>query len=795
MLEVPPPDHSPDATLLGEKAHSVLNTATNTTSNITPDTVSNTVSNTTADTFNVSAITNTPSGTTSLQPQQDESVLKGTVRRILFRNPSNLYSVLEVTLDGKNEKATVVGSCIQIREQDEILAHGKFIHHPKFGYQFNASIIERLEPSSAEGIAKYLGSGLIKGIGLRTAQRIVKEFGDETFEIIHRKPNLVANIPGVGKHKAELVRQAFHAESTVRKIIQFLVSHGITPSLASKIYARYKESTVEIITSNPYLLARDLKGVGFRTADVIATDGFKLATDAPERLRAGISFALEQASEDGHCYLPENELIQRAAALLGINEIDKLHAALNYLIDEESIISQSSGVYLTQALSAEKFIANFIRERVGSLKVPVVNKEKLTKSLIEAEKALGISFSSEQQMAVEAAMSARLLLITGGPGCGKTTIIRALSHSFNSLGKKLCLTAPTGRAAQRMAQVCDLPASTIHRLLRFNRGKFEYCAQNPLPVDVIIVDEASMIDIYLAKSLFSAIPTSALLVLVGDKDQLPSVGPGRVFADLIAAQNVKTMRLSRLFRRNEHSTINDIAHHINMGLMPHIPKPDGQTKVDAYFLQEKDPEETSSLIVKLVSEQLPKKFGLETSDIMVLTPSNRGPLGVKALNIKLQERLNPVGSRDESQEITIGLNNFRLGDRVVQRVNNYQIHDAGVFNGDSGVIFAINREKKSLKVDLWDGRIIDYSEIDAQQLTLCYAMTVHRSQGTEIPCVVLVLHDSHYNMLERQLIYTAVTRAKKLLIVVGTKRALAIASRKSTASNRYTGLKELVEKE
>ncbi len=733
-------------------------------------------------------------------------VLKGSVHRITFRNPSNGYSVLDVQIEGESRRITVVGPCVHINESDNIVAKGRFSTHPKFGEQFTATVIDAIAPSTSEEIARYLGSGQIKGIGPATAKRIVEALGDDTLEVIYKNPKRLARVPGIGKHKAELIQSAFAEQSILRRIMQFLISHRVSPNLANKIYSRYGDSSVEILTSDPYILARDIKGVGFRTADFIATSGLGIALNSRSRLRAGLIYALEKATEDGHCFLPEGELFQRATALLRLSldenrtveeseENDgqnNLNSALESLITEERLIREDDALYLGPIYRAEQYIASFIASRIDPLANPAIPIQETEQSIASAATSLGVTFSHDQESAVIAATRHPLLVITGGPGCGKTTIIKAVSYVFRKAGKKLVLAAPTGRAAQRMAQVCEFQASTIHRLLRFQRGSFEHGPQNPIDADAIVIDEASMVDIFLAKSLFSAIPAHCVLILVGDKDQLPSVGAGRIFADLIGSPAVKTVTLSQLFRRESESTINYIAHSINCGVVPSIPEPDGITKVDAYFLQQKEPEDAALLVERLVADQIPKKFGFEINDIMVLTPSNRGPLGVEALNQRLQARINPPGAVDESQELQLESGSFRLRDRVVQRVNNYQIHENGVFNGDSGIVYTVDRKSRSLKVDLWDGRIIPYTDHELSQLMLAYAMTVHRSQGSEIPCVVLILHDSHYTMLERQLVYTAVTRAKKLLIIVGTRRALAIASKRTTARDRHTNLQRRI---
>jgi exodeoxyribonuclease V alpha subunit len=725
--------------------------------------------------------------------EDDCQVLRGTIERITFRNPDNGYSILDVAITESTQRVTVVGICIHVQLRGTVVAKGQFKEHPRFGRQFAATLITPVEPSSSEEIERYLASGAIKGIGEGTAKRIVAAFGDKTLEVVLKEPQKLARIPGIGKAKARSIAQAFAEQTTLQQILQYLIAHNVSSTLANRIYARYGNRAIDILNEDPYILARDLKGIGFRRADQIALEGLKLPSDSPQRIKAGLLYALEKAADDGHCYLPNVQLAEEGEKLLSVSNMSLISSQLEALIREGMVICEDDAVYASELFHAERALSEFVASRSQILKTPVIPPSEISKSIEQAERTLGLAFSDEQKKAVEISVWYRLLVITGGPGCGKTTLIKALSHLFRSEGKQLILAAPTGRAAQRMSQVCDYPASTIHRLLKFTRGGFVHGPDNPLRADVLVIDETSMVDIFLAKALVSALPSTCTLILVGDKDQLPSVGPGRVFADLLASPSVQRVFLSQLFRRESTSTINRVAHLINSGIVPTVPEPDGVTKVDAYFLPQSDQEEAAALVERLLADQLPKKFGLDHQDVMVLTPSNRGPLGVTALNRRLQARLNPPLEDSKGNEITTGEHTLRLGDRVVQRVNNYNIHEAGVFNGDAGVVYDIDHTEKKVKVDLWDGRIISYGFSELHQLSLAYAMTVHRSQGTEIPCIVLVLHHSHYTMLERQLVYTGITRAKKLLIIVGSKRALAIAAKRTTALDRFSKLHERIE--
>ena len=731
-------------------------------------------------------------------PQSDtESVIRGTVKRVTFRNSENGYAVLQLQIPDKIQHLTVVGSCTEsdAKVGSNLIVRGNYADHPKFGRQLIASSITPVAPESAAGIEKYLASGLIKGIGPKTARRLVAAFGKDTLDIIHQEPDKVAALAGVGKKKAEQICQAFGEQQERREILRFLIEHNISPNLAEKIYKRYGVKSVETIKKNPYLLAREMQGVGFLTADAIAMN-LGLRPDAPQRLQAGIYYALEQASTEGHCFLDEQTTADRSRALLGLADEIDLTPQLDSLIQDEYIVRSEEDLYLRHIYRAEDFAAQFIAARCKAPSPLGIDAAQIAHGLAQAAGELGIQFSVEQEQAVRYATEMPLLIITGGPGCGKTTVVRALTSVFNHSKQRILLAAPTGRAAQRLSQVCGLPACTIHRLLKFDpmRGRFLFGPGQPLEADVIIIDEASMIDIMLARDLFSAIPASCTLILVGDKDQLPSVGPGRVFSDLISVKEVKTISLSHLFRRAQTSSINEVAHQINSGITPQIPEPDGNIKADAYFIVRSSPEEAASTVEALVAEQLPKKFGLTQDEIAVLTPSNRGPLGTIELNKRLQARLNPPPANGLLPEIIEDEGGMRVGDRVCQRVNNYKIDEAGVFNGDTGRVYEVDTKNRSLIVELWDGRLIKYEGPNVHQLSLAYALTVHRSQGSEYPCVVLALSESHYTLLERQLLYTGVTRAKRLLIVVGSRRALHLATQRMSAKKRCTRLRERVQK-
>lgn len=729
----------------------------------------------------------------STSEKEESQLLTGVVRRVTFRNPQNGYTVLQLAASEEKDPITVVGIAPDVRSGSYVTVQGGFQEHSKFGRQFAATSILESPPPSAEGLEKYLSGGAFKGIGIKTARRIVDELGSDAAAVINQDPMRLARIPGVGLKKAEMITERFKSQEEMEAINRFLVQHRVSPALARKIYERFKGDSLSMLSRDPYVLAREMRGVGFATADGIAMN-LGIAPDAPERLRAGLIFTLEKASDEGHCYLPAESLMPRARTLLGVGDEVDLEPHLRELLSQRLLTEWNNGFAIRKISQAEELVADFLKSRIYSEESHKISIESVDRILKDTERELGITFSFEQRDAVRCAAQYPLLAITGGPGCGKTTIIRALTHVFRGSGKELLLAAPTGRAAQRMSQVCGHPACTIHRLLRFDpiKGTFLHGPGDPIRADALIIDETSMVDVLLAKALFAAIPKTTTVILVGDKDQLPSVGPGRVFAEVLSIPEIKTISLSTLFRREEASTINSLAHSINSGIVPDIPEPDGVTKADAYFIVRNDPSEAATTIEKLVGDQIPRKFGIPTEDIVVLTPSNRGPLGTLALNEKLQARINPKEGLDLQQQLTMDQTQFRVGDRVCQRVNNYNIDPSGVFNGDVGVVYAIDTARRSMLVDLWDGRLIRYDAEDLYQLSLAYAVTVHRSQGSEIPCVVLALDDAHYTLLERQLVYTAVTRAKKLLIIVGSRKALTMGCKRAFHSKRLTTIGERV---
>jgi exodeoxyribonuclease V alpha subunit len=736
------------------------------------------------------------------------TTIRGTVDRVTYRNPENDYGVLRFSVDypAREGFVAIVGYGLNYSEGTKLTVTGTRSVHAKFGIQYEVQSAVEVVPETEAEILRYLASGMITGIGLATAKKIVACFGTDTLKVLREETHKLSKVPGLGKRKIDTIKDAIAQKNQSMEVESFFVKHNIGGALLRKILEHYGENAVKIIKLDPYALALDIKGVGFTTADSIA-QSLGIESDSLQRLRAGLHQTLESARDNGHLYLTEKQLAEQARDLMNLDPSVALEEAMGSLIQQQLIVEDDSGetlnYYLKRYYDAEYFVARFISERSLPLSSPSVPAERIDSSLNSAEESLGIIFSPEQRHAVHKACAHSLLLLTGGPGCGKTTVVKAIVATYLAAGKVVALAAPTGKAAQRMSEVCSHPAQTIHRLLKYNPQKrgFTYGAHNPLQVsldgddsslvDVLIIDESSMIDVSLAKSLFLALPSTTSLILVGDQDQLPSVGPGRVFGDLLSVKELPAISLNQLFRRSEQSRITSIAHLVNAGLDPNIPIPqnrsaDAPAESDAYFIERNTPEEAAALIEKLVQDQVPKKFNIELEKIQVLTPTNKGPLGTLELNARIQKAVNP--RYDENEILRFGDSLFAVGDRVCQRVNNYQLDQYGVFNGDLGTIIEVDPITFSLRVELWDGRVIHYSKKNISELSLSYAMTIHRSQGSEMPCCIIALHESHFILLERQLLYTGITRAKQLLLVVGSKRALTLGYQRAMSRKRNTAL-------
>ena len=743
----------------------------------------------------------------------EDILLSAVVDQISFRHEASGFAVVQAQMHpesrstsspaGEYDIISVVGIFPPLLcEGSYFIARGNWENSAKFGLQFRAKTITESRPTTPKAIARYLGSGFLKGIGPALAQRIVEKFGERTLEILDASPERLREIPGIGDSKLSEIVSQWETASVFRQSMLFFHNHDITPAMAQKIYQRYESRTVEVVSNAPYRLAREIDGVGFLTADRIAQKlGFAL--DAPERLRAGVSHVILQARDDGHCYLPESEALELSARLLGCQSAELIADSVEAAVSNGEVIRERGHLYTPSLFQAEQRVIDCLREMLAhskpsshSLSDQIVQKftsrDQPNFKFADLNTAVPSVFelSPQQVEAVRLAAKSRLLIITGGPGCGKTTVVRTILSMLKYAGLEVSLAAPTGRAAQRMSEVCSFSASTIHRLLKYDpmSNTFSLNASTQLPIDALIVDECSMVDLPLAASLFSAIGERTRVILVGDADQLPSVGPGRVLADLLAIEEIPRVKLSKVFRQSSSSSIIQVAHSVNSKNIPRIPQPDGATKSDTYFLPISDSHRLCSLLTDLVARQIPEKFGYTPEDITVLSPMNQGTLGIIALNKLLQEALCPL--KEGEPHVRVGENELRLGDRVVQRVNNYSITPSGVFNGDQGKVVGIDSGAQTLVVKFWDGREVTYQKKDLPQLDLGYALTIHRAQGSESPIVVLVLHPAHTIMLERQLLYTAITRAKKLLILMGTQKALETAVHRDRSRNRYTSLVE-----
>ena len=735
-------------------------------------------------------------------------VLTGSVERITYYNPENGYSVLRLrpegmkALPGANREGlvTVVGNLPELSPGEYLHLKGRWSAHPRHGQQFQVEICEQTLPATAAGIRRYLGSGLVKGIGPRLAERIVAHFGAQTLEVIERRPERLDEVPDIGPKRLRLIARAWEEQKQVKEIMLYLHAHGVSTSLAIKIYKQYGEQALAVVQTDPYRLARDIFGVGFKTADRLARD-LGLPPDHPSRIEAGVIYALNELSEEGHVYAPQERLGERAAELLDVPSalippaLERLagqerirtdrvpfNAAhggpakprlAGGMIAEDTLSYNQPAVYLTPLYHSEVGVAERLRRLSEALPTRLSD---LPPRFVRLDPALSV----EQQAAIRAALSHPLSVLTGGPGTGKTTALKALIAALEGAHKRYALASPTGRAAKRLAEATGRPASTVHRLLGFSpRAGFKHHAENPLPVDLLVLDEASMLDLVLANSLLKALEPGVHLLLVGDVDQLPSVGAGDVLRDVISSGVAPVTRLTLIFRQAAGSQIITNAHRINQGQAPVFSK---QSR-DFFLFPAEEPEDAARWVEEVVCRRIPERFGLHPRDqVQVLAPMYRGAAGVHALNERLQASLNPPKPGRAEKRLFGQL--FRLGDKVMQVQNNY---DKEVYNGDIGTIRGIDLLAQSLRVD-FDGRSVDYDWSEADQLVLAYAVSVHKAQGSEFPAVVIPLVTAHYMLLQRNLLYTAVTRARQLCVLVGSRRAIGIAVRNNQVAQRYTAL-------
>ncbi len=789
--------------------------------------------------------------------------LQGILERIVYENPDTGYTVGRLSARDHAELITVVGNLASVNPGESLLLQGQWVDNAKYGRQFQIEKYETVLPANVVGLRKYLGSGLIKGIGPKMAALIVRKFGMDTMDVIEHEPEKLTRVPGIGRKRVKIIKEAWEAQREIKNVMIFLQSHDVSTAHAAKIYKTYENDAIPIVTENPYRLADDIYGIGFVTADTIAQK-LGIDKDAPQRVQAGIKYVLSQKADEGHVFQRQAELIEACQNMLE-QEPEAIEQGIHALVEIEEIIhpnftelpmpdrqisideprgeydisSQTSvpvshqqdnsdshqtplsesrqpnadghcPIYLAPFYYAELGVANqFSRLLANQEQSPVLLPPNTTRHLTQLENEMDLQFAQQQREAILTAMTARAMILTGGPGTGKTTTTVGMIRLFEAQGKHITLTAPTGRAAKRLSETTGGEAKTIHRLLEFSPriNSFKRNRQNPLNTDVVIVDETSMVDLVLMNRLMQAIRPSTTVILIGDTDQLPSVGAGNVLKALIDSQKIPVIQLTEIFRQAQESMIVTNAHRINKGDFPELT---GDIDRNFFFIEEEEPEAITELICSIIADRLPQRYNYHPiDDIQLLCPMRRGTLGTENLNKRLQEVLNPsyttptahpfikkrIGPGTQSQthspgnqSITAG--GFRVGDKVMQVRNNY---DYDVFNGDIGRVVAIERLDKKVHIRYPDKQVV-YDTADLGELVLAYATTIHKAQGSEYPAVVIPLHTQHYLMLQRNLLYTGITRAKERVVIVGTKQALAICIRNNQVMQRNSYLAQRLQK-
>ncbi|HEX9540390.1 MAG TPA: ATP-dependent RecD-like DNA helicase [Streptosporangiaceae bacterium] len=722
-----------------------------------------------------------------------ESVLEAVLERVTYANEETGYTIARVATERIGpDLLTVVGPLLGAQVGESLRLTGRWTSHPRYGRQFEVQSYTTVLPATIQGIRRYLGSGMIKGIGPVMAERMVAHFGTDILRVIEEEPQRLVEVPGVGPKRTKLVADAWEEQKAIKEVMVFLQGVGVSTSLAVRIFKKYRDSAISVVRSEPYQLAADVWGIGFKTADTIAR-AVGIPHDSPERIKAGLQYTLSEAADDGHCFLPAPNLLTEAAKILDVAR-EMITPCLNELAADEGVVREAvplgdhevPAVYLVPFHRAECSLASGLRDLLHAEQDRMAAFQRMDwdQALTWLHGRTGADLAPEQEAAVRLALTERVAVLTGGPGCGKSFTVRSIVELARAKKAKIVLVAPTGRAAKRLAELTGHEAATVHRLLQLQPGgDAKYDRDNPLDADLVVVDESSMIDLVLANKLVKAVPRGAHLLLVGDVDQLPSVGAGEVLRDLLAATGtIPRVRLTKIFRQAQESGIVVNAHRVNAGSPPRL-----RGFPDFFWFTCEDTEETAALTVDIVARRIPHRFGMDPRrDVQVLTPMHRGPAGAGNLNTLLQEMLTP--HEEGRPERRYGGRVFRVGDKVTQLRNNYDKGTAGVFNGTVGVVTGMSLEDSKLTVLTDEDESIDYAFDELDELTHAYAATIHRSQGSEYPAVIIPLTTGSWMMLRRNLLYTAITRAKKLVVLVGSHRALAAAVRTPGAGRRHTGL-------